>query len=184
MRWAAYASSSLDQEKVCPCFFSAVPDQWRWECLGVGCFEVDFFTLLSGSHALLVYGLTEHIFSFLVAKLPQRKIHSVNGFLERRLYDWIQFACLLAAVGNATKKKRWQRTCMWFHQCTLAAGLEPGTQKGENLSDVTPLAQGFFVWMSLRSHGGRMPVDHGVRCRETRTADKMRTDRHTVLLYR
>ena len=37
----------------------------------------------------------------------------------------------------------------------------PTHKRGENLFNVTHFAQGFFVWMSLQSHGGRMTVDLG-----------------------
>ena len=90
-------------------------------------------------------------------------LHSVHGFVEK---DWIQpVARLLVAVENPTKKKgdsvcgfigvRWWRV---------------GNKKGEKLSDVLHLH---------RASSNELSVDLGVRRRETRAADMLRTNRQT-----
>ena len=62
---------------------------------------------------------------------------------------------------------------MRFHRCTLAAAWEQ--KKGKNLFDVLHLH---------RASSNELSVDLGVRRRETRAADKLRTVRQTLLFYR
>ena len=83
------------------------------------------FTLLSGVEALLVYGLSEHIFSFwrylswMLAKLPRLKgtslgLAACTGSLKKT-------CCTFVGGGwEPNTQKRWQR--MRFHRCRVYVG--------------------------------------------------------------
>ena len=112
---------------------------------------------------------------FLAGQASAAKGHSIRWASLRALTGSLKKTCCTFVGGGWEPDKKLRRQRMRFHRWTLAAGWEPD-KKGENLSDIPHLAQGFFVWMSFRSHGGRMPVDLNV-------ADKMRTDRQCYFKF-
>ena len=115
------------------------------------------FTLLSGSHALLVYGLSEHIMHllfpeifFLAGQASAAKEHfagpcCVHG-LEKddRMTGYSLLHVCWRRLGTRQKKKKKKKKGDSVCSFTLAAGWE-SDKKGENLFDVPHLAQGYFV---------------------------------------